>query len=55
MYDMYRGKFIEYKTRRDINCSVCGKESKAGEKNLYPRTSTESLNNLIDEIKKKED
>ncbi|MHA2037808.1 MAG: ThiF family adenylyltransferase [Promethearchaeota archaeon] len=48
MYDMIKGKFYDYKTLRDENCSICGKKSKAITSQVKSKTSKKDLDNLIE-------
>ncbi len=50
MYDMITGKFLNYETKIDENCPICGKP-KVKEKLVKPKISQEELNNIIDNIK----
>jgi len=51
MYDMITGRFLNYETKRDDNCPICGKKPKGKEKLIKPRISQEELDNIIDKIK----
>ena len=51
MYDMITGKFLNYDTKRDENCPICGKKSIDKEILVKPKISQEELNDIIDKIK----
>ncbi len=51
MYDMVSGNFLSYKTKRDKNCPICGKESQRRGSYIEPKTSQTELDDIIDEIK----
>ena len=51
MYDMLTGRFLNYETKRDDNCHICGKKTKVKEKLVKPKISQEELNSIIDKIK----
>jgi molybdopterin/thiamine biosynthesis adenylyltransferase len=48
MYDMIKGKFFSYSTKRDDDCPVCGKSSKEEKKYLKSKISKKELDKLID-------
>jgi len=48
MYDMIKGKFYNYKTKRDKNCSVCGNRSDKERNLVKSKISKKDLDNLID-------
>ncbi len=51
MYNMITGKFLEYVTKRDGNCPICGQKSDIKNKLVKPKISQGDLNDLIDKIK----
>ena len=47
MYDMIKGKFYSYETKRDENCPICRKISKEGMNQIKPKTTKKELDKLI--------
>ena len=51
-YDMITGKFLNYETKRDRNCPICGIKSQNNKKLMKPKISSKEINDLIDKLKK---
>jgi ubiquitin-like modifier-activating enzyme 5 len=51
MYDMVTGNFLSYKTKRDENCLICGKEPQNINNYVRPKISQKALDDYIDNIK----
>jgi ubiquitin-like modifier-activating enzyme 5 len=51
MYNMLNGKFQEYSTVRDKNCSVCGRNEDREKPMKEPETTKKELKSLIDKLK----
>ena len=51
-YDMITGKFLNYETKKDKNCPICGIKSQHNIKKLMkPKTSSKEIDDLIDKLK----
>ena len=50
-YDMITGKFLNYETKRDKNCPICGIKSQNNKKWMKPKISSKEINDLIDKLK----
>ena len=50
-YDMITGKFLNYETKRDRNCPICGIKSQNNKKLMKPKISSKEINDLIDKLK----
>ncbi len=51
MYDMITGKFLNYETKRDKNCPICGIKSQNNKKLMKPKISRGEIDDLIDKLK----
>lgn len=51
MYDMISGKFLNYSTKRDQNCVVCGDKEIESNQDTKPNVSNKDLDNLIKNLK----
>ncbi|MFX1257786.1 MAG: ThiF family adenylyltransferase [Promethearchaeota archaeon] len=51
MYDMLTGKFLNYETKRDENCPICGNKPIDKEALVKPKISQEDLDDIIDKIR----
>jgi len=52
MYDMVSGKFLDYKTKRDEDCPICGRSSQKSNKKIESKVSKKELDDFIDKIEK---
>lgn len=55
MYDMVSGKFLNYKTKRDPNCPVCGLKRNKPDKSVKSKITKKKLDEFIDEMEKEGD
>jgi len=53
MYDMITGKFLNYETKIDENCPICGNKPRMKEKLVKPKISRGELDDLIEKSKNK--
>jgi len=51
-YDMITGKFLNYETKRDRNCPICGIKSQENKKFMKPKISKGEIDDLIEKLKK---
>ncbi|KKM03595.1 hypothetical protein LCGC14_1772870, partial [marine sediment metagenome] len=51
MYDMITGRFLNYETKRDENCPICGIKSQDNKKLMKPKISRGEIDDLIDKLK----
>lgn len=50
-YDMITGKFLNYKTKKDKNCPICGLKSQNNKQLVKPKISRGEIDDLIDKLK----
>ncbi|MFX1357654.1 MAG: HesA/MoeB/ThiF family protein [Promethearchaeota archaeon] len=51
MYDMISGKFLNYSTKRDQNCVVCGDKEIKSNQDTKPNVTNKDLDKLIKNLK----
>jgi ubiquitin-like modifier-activating enzyme 5 len=51
MYDMITGKFLQYTTKRDKNCAICGIKRHKDESKIKPKIKNKDIDNYVKKLK----
>ena len=52
MYDMITGRFLNYETKRDKNCPICGRKSQKDKEDVKPKISQQELDDIIEKSRR---